>query len=193
MTSWADVDLRQPEAPLWPPAPSPAVAWGPDSVPVQPRETPTSEPDARPPAPVQTVWVAAVLQTVVSQKVNRLGGQLPAGGGGRSAIAGMFSNQVETFETTSLHVVAVELTEQAVREAYQNWPSRREGDELFVVEKPVGAGAGLGEVTEPAPVSATYPCIRCHERMLTVGSYCPPCREEYLAECRALDPDPGRE
>jgi hypothetical protein len=26
-----------------------------------------------------------------------------------------------------------------------------------------------------------------------VGSYCPPCREEYLAECRALDPDPGRE
>jgi hypothetical protein len=137
--------------------------------------------------------VAAVLQTVVSQKVNRLGGQLPAGGGGRSAIAGMFSNQVETFETTSLHVVAVELTEQAVREAYQNWPSRREGDELFVVEKPVGAGAGLGEVTEPAPVSATYPCIRCHERMLTVGSYCPPCREEYLAECRALDPDPGRE
>jgi len=181
-TTWEDVGLGQPLAPLWPP-----------SVPVQPRETPTSEPDARPPAPVQAVWVAAVLQTVVSQKVNRLGGQLPAGGGGRSAIAGMFSNQVETFETTSLHVVAVELTEQAVREAYQNWPGRREGDELVVVEKPVGAGAGLGEVTEPSPVSATYPCIRCHERMLTVGSYCPPCREEYLAECRALDPDPGRE
>jgi hypothetical protein len=140
--------------------------------------------------------VAAVLQTVVSQKVNRLGGQLPAGGGGRSAIAGMFSNQVETFETTSLHVVAVELTEQAVREAYQNWPSRREGDELFVVEKPVGAGS----VPVPSPGDAIsssapniYPCARCHERMLTVGSYCPSCREEYLAECRALDPDPGRE
>jgi len=184
-TTWEDVGLGQPLAPLWPP-----------SVPVQPRETPTSEPDARPPAPVQAVWVAAVLQTVVSQKVNRLGGQLPAGGGGRSAIAGMFSNQVETFETTSLHVVAVELTEQAVREAYQNWPSRREGDELFVVEKPVGAGS----VPVPSPGDAIsssapniYPCARCHERMLTVGSYCPSCREEYLAECRALDPDPGRE
>ena len=184
-TTWEDVGLGQPLAPLWPP-----------SVPVQPRETPTSEPDARPPAPVQTVWVAAVLQTVVSQKVNRLGGQLPAGGGGRSAIAGMFSNQVETFETTSLHVVAVELSEQAVREAYQNWPGRREGDELVVVEKPVGAGSvpvlSPGDaISSSAP--NIYPCARCHERMLTVGSYCPPCREEYLAECRALDPDPGRE
>lgn len=160
-SSWAD--LGQPSAPLWPPAPSPAVAWGPSLAGSDQPASPLPERSAVGAPALQvpsTVWVAAILvQSIIVVRggpvTKPLSEQATVGRGG------IFSGPVgtQTEERSDIIVMACALTADELTDAVMAWKEYHPGitGEELLVEVP------LGKVTYPEPSisKAMHPCIDC--------------------------------